>query len=138
MGGAGSGRYSSYPTTVEDYRAIAIGSLVRKGLLRPGYGWTTTWSRDGEVTGSISGRTERDAVVLSYRVRDRSGGAWENVEQRIRLDYTPQHFGEHEPGFGARRAIAGAASSTAASDSIVGNVGLCPTRASMRGVEAGC
>jgi hypothetical protein len=94
MGGVGSGRHSTYSTTIEDYSAPPIDGLARKGLLRPGCSWTTTWSRSGgEATGSISGRSERGAVVLSYRVRERSTDAWENVEQRIRLDYIPQHFG---------------------------------------------
>jgi hypothetical protein len=93
MGGVGSGRYSTYPTTVEHYRALAIESLARKGLLRPGCSWATTWSRNGKATGSISGRSEKGVVVLSYSVRARSSETCENVEQRIRLDYTPQHFG---------------------------------------------
>jgi hypothetical protein len=93
MGGVGSGRHSTYPTTVEDYRAVGIDSLARKGFLRPDYCWTTTWSRNGKATGSISGRSEEGVVVLSYRIRDRPSGAWESVEQRIMLDHTPQHFG---------------------------------------------
>ena len=93
MGGAGSGRHSTCPTTVEDYEALAIESLVREGLLQFGYGWTKTLSRNGEAMRSISAYAEQDTVVLSYRVRDRSGGAWKNVEQQIRLDYTAQPFG---------------------------------------------
>ena len=138
MGGAGSGRHSTYPTTVEDYETIAIESLVREGLLRFGYGCTKTWSRHGGAMRSISAYAEQDTVVLSYRVRDRSGGAWKNVEQRIRLDYTVQPLGDHEPGFGAHRAIADAASSTVVSGSTAGVVGVCRIRASMKGGGIGC
>jgi hypothetical protein len=36
MGGVGSGRHSTYPTTVEDYRAVGIDSLGTAGLCRIG------------------------------------------------------------------------------------------------------
>ena len=68
MGGAGSGRHSTYPTTVEDYEALAIESLVRDGVLRLGCGWTKTCSRNGRAMRSISAYAEQDTVLLSNRV----------------------------------------------------------------------
>ena len=55
MGGQGSGtwyRFNKRDTT-EEHHALDIRVWHRKGLLRPGYRFTTTWSRGERQTGSI-------------------------------------------------------------------------------------
>jgi hypothetical protein len=55
MGGIGSGRHWQFGAdTTDDYRSIDIRWLKREGLLESGVSRRITWSRGGEVTGSIN------------------------------------------------------------------------------------
>jgi hypothetical protein len=76
MGGLESGRPSgSGRCAVEACRSIDVNRLHREGCLRPGWGGTWQWQRDGENVASINLRAEVDRLHLSYRVR-LCGGDW--------------------------------------------------------------
>ena len=86
MGGSGSGRRWQFGAdTTDDYRSIDIRWLKREGLLESGVSRSITWSRGGEVTGSINVRSEPGRVILDYRQRDR-GGEWQPERYPIYLD----------------------------------------------------
>ena len=55
--------------------------------------FSQSWRRDGELAGTIGVRTERDAVVLSYRVRGLLDVEWKPIEQRVPITRTACHFG---------------------------------------------
>jgi hypothetical protein len=93
MGGIGSGRHWQFGAdTTEGYRSIDVRWLKREGLLSSGISRRITWSRGGEVTGSINVRSETGRVILDYRQRDR-GGEWQNESYPVHLDTTPCHMG---------------------------------------------
>jgi len=78
MGGIGSGRHWQFGAdTTEGYRSIDVRWLRREGLLSSGVSRSITWSRRGEVTGSINVRSEPGRIILDYRQRDR-GGEWQD------------------------------------------------------------
>ena len=93
MGGIGSGRCPSFPTTLDDLRAVDLRYLRRHGMLEPGRCGTLRWSRAGRETGSIGLRCSGDAVFLSYRVTSWRGTEAEDVEERVPLVRTAQPFG---------------------------------------------
>jgi len=93
MGGLGSGRgWQSGADTTEDYRSVDIRWLKREGLLKPGVSRKITWSRNGEVTGSINVQSEPGRILLDYRHRD-YGGEWIPHRYPVNLDATPCHMG---------------------------------------------
>jgi hypothetical protein len=93
MGGIGSGRHWQFGAdTTEGYRSIDVRWLKREGLLSAGVSRRITWSRGGEVTGSINVRSETGRVILDYRQRDH-GGEWQAESYPINLDTTPCHMG---------------------------------------------
>ena len=93
MGGIGSGRHWQFGAdTTDDYRSIDIRWLKREGLLDSGVSRSITWSRGGEVTGSINIQSEPGRVILDYRHRDR-GGEWQPERYPVYLDTTPCHMG---------------------------------------------
>lgn len=93
MGGIGSGRYATHPTTLDDFHAIDLRYLRRQQLLRPGYHGSLRWSRGGHQTGSICFVAGLDDLTLSYRVRDRSNGGYEDIQEVVPLLRTPQPLG---------------------------------------------
>lgn len=93
MGGIGSGRHWRFGAdTTEGYRSIDVRWLKREGLLSSGVSRRITWSRHGEVTGSINVRSESGCVILDYRQRDR-GGEWQDESYPVHLETTPCHMG---------------------------------------------
>jgi len=93
MGGLGSGRPPSFPTTLDDLKAVDLPYLRRHRMLEPGRSGTLRWSRAGRETGSIGLRCSGDAVLLSYRVASWRGTETEDVEERVPLVRTAQPFG---------------------------------------------
>jgi len=93
MGGIGSGRCPSFPTTLDDLRAVDLRYLRRHGMLEPGRCGTLRWSRAGRETGSIGLRCSGDAVFLSYRVTSWWGTEAEDVKERVPLVRTAQPLG---------------------------------------------
>jgi hypothetical protein len=57
------------------------------------------WTCDGEPSGTISVRTEVDAVVLMYRARSLLAAGWKSIEQRVPITWTNCHFGGRRPWF---------------------------------------
>ena len=78
---------------------IDIRRWHRDGCLAAGKRFTTSWSWDDEPAGSISVRTEADAVVLMFRWRSRTESEWKPVDQRISITWTNCHFGGRRPWF---------------------------------------
>jgi hypothetical protein len=94
MGGSGSGRRWNYSAknTTEGYQSIDVRWLKREGMLSLGANRRITWSRGGEITGSINVRSEPDRVILDYRQRDH-GGKWRAENYPVNLTTTPCHIG---------------------------------------------
>jgi len=99
MGGLGSGRPSgSGCDLVEAYRALDVNRLRRSGCLAPGWSGGWQWTHDGEQVAWIGLRAEVDWLHISYRVRI-GGGAWEDVEETVRLVRVPCRLGGTRPYF---------------------------------------
>jgi hypothetical protein len=100
MGGSGSGRrwHYSAKNTTETYRSIDVRWLKREGMLSPGANRRITWSRGGEITGSINVRAEPGRVFLTYRHRS-GGGEWIDESYPVRLTTTPCHIGGERDWF---------------------------------------
>jgi hypothetical protein len=79
-------------------RAIGWG-----GMQKPADGNHSTDKRrgmlDGEPSGTISVRSEVDAVVLIYRARSFLAAGWKSIEQRVPITWTHCHFGGRRPWF---------------------------------------
>ena len=71
----------------------------REGRLRPGLFFSWSWTCNGEPFGDIKVRTEADAVVLVYRMRNRGDAEWKSVEQRVPITWTACHLGGSRPWF---------------------------------------
>jgi hypothetical protein len=99
MGGFGSGRPSgSGRNTVESCRSIDVTGLRKAGCLRAGWADAWQWTRNGERVAWINLRAEVDRLHLSYRARV-GGGAWEDVEESVRIVRVPCHLGGARPYF---------------------------------------
>ena len=100
MGGYGSGRRVSWATrdTTAGAFGLSINRLHRGGELRPGCWSSWTWSLRGQPTGSISVWAENGHVRLSYQ-SSVGEGQWETIEQCVRIEWTPCHFGGARPWF---------------------------------------
>lgn len=99
MGGYGSGgRNAVNNGTVEQFRSIDVMRLRREGCLNPGYIGSWRWSRDGETVANIGLRANDGGLVLNYRLR-RGGAEWEDVDQRIRIQWEPCRLGGQRPWF---------------------------------------
>ena len=111
MGGIGSGRRWQFGAdTTESYRSIDVRWLKREGLLSAGVSRRITWSRRGDVTGSINVRSESRRLILDYRQRD-SGQQWQDESYPVHLDTTPCHMGGERhwflcPAHGCGRRVA--------------------------------
>ena len=75
--------------TCEACKSIDVRRWHREGRLRPGLMFVLSWTRGGEPSGSITVRTELDAVILSSQVFERGGDQWEAIEQRVPITWTP-------------------------------------------------
>jgi len=92
MGGYGSGRKFGANVT-EDYRQIDIRRWQREGLLKPGNGFDTTWSRNGEKIAAISVKVETGRLRLIYNFRKSDADEWESLDYPVKLQTTPCHYG---------------------------------------------
>ena len=54
MGGLGSGRSSTWPTTLDDFHRVNLHYLRRHGCLEPGYSGSLRWLRCGQETVATS------------------------------------------------------------------------------------
>src|SRR3954449_12823560 len=110
MGGLGSGRCPSFPTTLDDLRAVDVRYLRRHGMLEPGRCGTLRWSRAGRETGSIGLGCAGGALAVGYRCASGVGTEPEDVEERVPLARTAQPLGGERlwfacPGCGRRCAV---------------------------------
>lgn len=103
MGGLGSGRRSSFPTTLDDFHAVDLRYLRRQQRLRPGYYGSLRWLRGGRETGSIRFAAGLDDITLHYRIRDRGTGDWEDIREVVPLLRTPQPLGGERVWFACPR-----------------------------------
>jgi hypothetical protein len=103
VGGLGSGRYSTCPTTLDDFQSIDLRYLRRQKLLKPGYSGSLRWSRGGQETASIRFIVGFDDITLSYRVRDRASGNWEDILEPVPLLRTAQPLGGERLWFACPR-----------------------------------
>jgi len=94
MGGLGSGRWYRWDkkTTEEEEPRIDVRYLRKEGLLKSKGIGTLTWSCRGQETGSIKFRVEPERIVLIYCARS-DGGDWQSIEEPVRFDRTPCHYG---------------------------------------------
>jgi hypothetical protein len=84
--------------TCESCKSIDVRRWHREGRLRAGQQFPWTWTCDGERSGSISVRTQLDAVILTYRASLLSRQA-RSIEQRVPVVWTNCHFGGRRPWF---------------------------------------
>ena len=94
MGGIGSGRSWSLNkrTTMEDVLKIDIRYLKKHGLLQTSHYGRLSWHRGDEESGNINYRTYDSGIELIYRYRP-TGGDWQDINQFIRYEDTPCHYG---------------------------------------------
>jgi hypothetical protein len=65
----------------------------REGRLRSGQHFQYLWTWGEQSIGSISVRTEAEAVVLTFRVQNTGAGEWKSVDQRVPITWTACHLG---------------------------------------------
>src|ERR671917_1551262 len=105
MGGEGSGNWYRFgkKITIAECHSVDVRYLHREGLLKPGRWFSLRWSRSDRETGSIRGVVEGaerpEQVILLYRYRGGLGGEWEDVLERVSLDWTACNFGGERPSF---------------------------------------
>lgn len=73
--------------TVESSLNLDIRSIRKAGGLNPGVKWTTTWTRDSEVIGSIGVTLHAGYLVADYQANKVP------IAQYIDITTTPCHFG---------------------------------------------
>jgi hypothetical protein len=88
-----------WKSTTASYRQIDVRWMRRRGYLRPGMQSSLWWSLNGEPTGSINYRVERDRIVLSYRHRRHDLEEWQSVEYPVLLDWTRCNYGGERAWF---------------------------------------
>jgi hypothetical protein len=85
--------------TCESCLAINVRDWKRRGLLHPGQMFPVSWNRAGVPCGSISVRTETEAVVLIFRSQHPGETEWKSTEQRVPILWTACHLGGRRPWF---------------------------------------
>jgi hypothetical protein len=86
-------------TTCESCISIDVRRWHRERKLDAGLSFSCSCTYGGEPSGSISVRTEVDAVVLMYRARSWRDIEWKSVHQRVPINWTACHFGGRRPWF---------------------------------------
>jgi hypothetical protein len=86
-------------TTCESCKSIDVRRWHREGRLRAGQRFSCSWTRGGAPSGSISVRTEADAVLLTFQYRSSTDPEWQSLEQRVPITWTGCHLGGRRPWF---------------------------------------
>ncbi|UVE16816.1 hypothetical protein NVV93_14600 [Pseudomonas sp. LS44] len=82
----------------EDYRALDVRWLHRRGALLSGYSCSLEWKRRGVVVASIGIRTESPTCIrLRYQAKVR--GKPEPRDYPVPITWTPCHLGGERPWF---------------------------------------
>jgi hypothetical protein len=99
MGGIGSGGHNLRHGTVQGCRSLDVNAMHGAGGLQPSYlgGWEW-WGGNGERIANIGLRADDSALTLNYRYRAHDGD-WQDIEQRVPIDWTPCRFGGRRPWF---------------------------------------
>lgn len=84
--------------TTDGQHSLNVNWLNRHGYLTPGRSSSVRWTRGDRETGNIGLRAEAGRLVLVYRSRSH-GGEWEDVEEPVRLTWTPCNYGGERPWF---------------------------------------
>jgi hypothetical protein len=90
--------YGGRPTC-EGCVSIDVRRWHREGRLHAGQHFSSSWTSGGKPFGSISVRTEADAVVLVFHSRNSQGSDWKSVEQRVPITWTACHLGGRRAWF---------------------------------------
>ena len=100
MGGFGSGRgwHSNAAACTDDYRQLDVRRWQREGylMLERAFNWGWTWN--GETIASIRVKPEGNALLLSYRHRDKDN-AWKQERYTVQLDWTECSYGGERAWF---------------------------------------
>ena len=92
MGGPGSGMWLRMSkSTTDQYHAIDIRKLGKKGRLQPGESGLINYYRGVTPTGVLLYRALEDELILFYGYR--YNDAWETVDETLYFDYSDCHFG---------------------------------------------
>jgi len=94
-------------TTCESCKSIDVRRWQREGRLGAGQSFSCSWTRAGAPSGSISVRTQADAVVLAFRHQSWGDTEWQSVEQRVAITWTACHLGGRRPWFSCPAYTAG-------------------------------
>ncbi len=97
-------RYSfDVKRTTDSYKKLDIRYLARKKMIKPDqadfHSYLMNWYRNGEKTDSISIRTERDQILLTYTNTHHATGEKEEMEYPILVKWTACNFGGKRPWF---------------------------------------
>ena len=90
------GGYRGGKNTTDGFHDLDVRWLRRKGMLDSPSSRTITWTRGGEVTGSIRLRAQAGQVLLEYRSRGRDE-QWEQFSYAIDVEWTPCNYGGMRP-----------------------------------------
>jgi len=85
--------------TCESCKSIDVRRWHREGWLRAGQDFSCSWTYGGKPFGSISVRTEAEAVVLVFSSRRSEESDWKPVEQRVPITWTACHLGGERAWF---------------------------------------
>jgi hypothetical protein len=75
-------------TTCESCIRIDVRRWHREGWLSAGQHFTCSSTHSSGKSASINVRTERDAVVLTYRTRGGPATGWKSISQRVPITWT--------------------------------------------------
>ena len=101
MGGIGSGGHCRWnkKTTIESTHRIDIRFMRKQGYLKPFTRGTLAWNRSGKPSGNINFVAYPEYLLLDFRFRQSGDTEWQPVQQKIRYDYTPCHYGNSRRWF---------------------------------------
>lgn len=102
MGGPGSGTWlRNSKNTTEQYHAIDIRKLGKKGKLQPGECGVLRWTRGGTPSAVVFYRALEDELRLIYAYR--KDNTWLPVPVTLYFDYSDCHFGGVRQWFSCAR-----------------------------------
>ena len=90
MDGSDSGAFMSKNTT-DQYHAIDIRELSKKGSLQPGESGLINYSRGRTPTGVLLYRALEDGLRVMYW--HRYSGKWQSVDETLYYDYSDCNYG---------------------------------------------
>jgi hypothetical protein len=100
MSGRNSGYYqrAGSISLTTDCLDLDIRTFKKRGWLKIASNKTLTWSKNGNITGSINYAISEDELTLNYRTKTNSRD-WEGIVQTIVIATTPCNFGGYRKWF---------------------------------------